>query len=67
MSLFKCEAYGDWTVWNSLSYTFLSGVRSRQQAEEACNAIGSKLTSITTSDELSFVLSIQRTFTSWIG
>ena len=59
--------YGDWTVWNSLSYTMLSGVQSRQQAEEEYNKLGSKLTSIASNIEASFISSIQRSFTTWIG
>jgi len=63
-----CEyEYGEWTVWNSLSYTLLSSVQSRQEAELRCNEIGSKLTSLTTAAELAFVTTIQRSFTSWIG
>jgi hypothetical protein len=67
IALLPYAEYGEWTVWNSLSYTLLSGVQSRQQAEQQCNEIGSKLTSLTTAAELTFVTTIQRSFTSWIG
>jgi hypothetical protein len=62
-----CAELGEWTVWNSLSYTLLSGVSSREQAEEECNKLGSKLASLTTAAQSSYVATLQRSFTSWIG
>ena len=59
--------FGTWSTWNEFSYTFSSLVKTKDEAESACNKFGSKLASIHSDEELEFVKTLLKTSSAWIG
>ncbi len=59
--------FGAWSTWNGLSYTLSSLVKTKDEAELACNKFGSKLASIHSEEELEFVKTLLKSSSAWIG
>jgi hypothetical protein len=67
ISMSTSTEVGTWSKFESMSYTLLSPVKTKDEAEKKCNEIDAKLASIHSDAEIDYLSSQLRTSSAWIG